>query len=472
MAGLLAARALADHAESVVVLERERLPDSRRATRARAAGPAPAPAPVGGPRPAARVVPRHRGRARGPRRRPGRRHRRVGAPGRRLPRPRRLGPPAISQTRPLLEHVVRARVAALPGVTVEDGVTVEAGHAVRASRHRGRRRRPGTDRRTSSSTAPGAARASRTTSRRRTCSTRPSPRSASTSATRPSRCAGRRTTSRATSSCASRTRARSAAGAVLPVEGDRWQVTLAGVHGDVPPAHRRGDRGVRGEPADARRWRQLIDRCERLSDVATYRFPSSQRRHYEKVRDLLPGLVMLGDASSSFDPIYGQGMTSSALQAAALGDVAARAGVAAAELPKRFHRKAARIIEAPWRIAVGGDFGHPATDGPRPLGTAQLNGYIQRGHPAASHASVPVARSFNRVLQLEDPPTALARTRRMVRPGAARGAAVAGRDGRPGAPPAGGSAAGRLTQGLTCGRQRDRPGGRSSSALVFDRVGA
>ena len=116
---------------------------------------------------------------------------------------------------------------------------------------------------------------------------------------------------------------------------------------------------------------------------------------------------MLGDASSSFDPIYGQGMTSSALQAAALGDVASRVGRRAADdLPKRFHRKAARIIESPWRIAVGGDFGHPATEGPRPLGTAQLNGYLQRVI-RASHASVPVARSFNRVLQLADPPTAL-----------------------------------------------------------------
>jgi 2-polyprenyl-6-methoxyphenol hydroxylase-like FAD-dependent oxidoreductase len=159
---------------------------------------------------------------------------------------------------------------------------------------------------------------------------------------------------------------------------------------------------------------QLIDRCERLSEVATYRFPSSQRRHYEKVDDLLPGLVMLGDASSSFDPIYGQGMSSSALQAAALGDVAERAGVAAAELPKRFHRRAARIIESPWRIAVGADFGHPATKGPRPLGTAQLNGYLQRV-VRASHTSVPVARSFNRVLQLADPPTALVHPAVVVR---------------------------------------------------------
>ena len=164
----------------------------------------------------------------------------------------------------------------------------------------------------------------------------------------------------------------------LPVEGDRWQVTLAGVHGDVPPATDEGIAALRGDPADARRSAQLIERCERLSDIATYRFPSSQRRHYEKVRDLLAGLVTLGDASSSFDPIYGQGMTSSALQAAALGDVAARTGIASDELPKRFHRKAARIIEAPWRIAVGGDFGHPRDR----RAAAARDGAAQRLHRA------------------------------------------------------------------------------------------
>ena len=86
-------------------------------------------------------------------------------------------------------------------------------------------------------------------------------------------------------------------------------------------------------------------------------------------------------------------MTSSALQAVALQRVVRDVGLASPELPRRFHRKAARIIDAPWRIAVGGDFGHPATVGPKPLGTDQLNRYTQRVIRAA-HASVPVARTF------------------------------------------------------------------------------
>ncbi|NUO33972.1 MAG: hypothetical protein HOQ27_02700 [Dermatophilaceae bacterium] len=314
------------------------------------------------------------------------------------------GRPAISQSRPLLESVVRARVAELPGVTIEDGATVDgvvlAGRRVTGVVVDGRERR----------------------------------------ADLVVDCSGR--SSRIAHDLArqhlldppvshvgidigyaSFTMARAAddfegqfvvcvdnpgsfrAGAALPIEGDRWQITLAGVHGDAPPTTDEGLAAFAASlPTPA--IGQLMDRCERLSEVTTYRFPSSQRRHYEKVPDLLPGLVVLGDASSSFDPIYGQGMTSSALQAAALGVLAGRIGVGAADLPKRFHRKAARIIESPWRIAVGGDFGHPETRGPKPLGTDQLNGYIQRVI-LATHASLPVARAFTDVLQLTRPPASL-----------------------------------------------------------------
>ena len=412
MAGLLTARAIAPHAESVVVLEREHLPEAvtprGRVPQGRhlhlllSAGldllrdwfPGIEDELVshGAVRVDGTGAWVHQGgayRARGD-----------------------WGRPALSQTRPLLEHVLRSRVSALPGVTVEDGVTVES--VLQSGR------------RVTGVVADGRARPADLVVDCSGRSSRIAHDLAATSVLDPPV-----TRIGIDIGYASFTMRRSPGdfeghfvvcvenpgsfrgGAVLPVEGDRWQVTLAGVHGDAPPAT---DAGVAEFAASlpTPAVGQLIARCERLSDVATYRFPSSQRRHYERLRDLLPGLVTLGDASSSFDPIYGQGMTSSALQAAALGDVASRVGVASPVLPKHFHRKAARIIDAPWRIAVGGDFGHPATVGPKPLGTAELNGYLQRV-VRASHASVPVARAFNRVLQLADPPTALVNPALVVR---------------------------------------------------------
>jgi 2-polyprenyl-6-methoxyphenol hydroxylase-like FAD-dependent oxidoreductase len=184
-------------------------------------------------------------------------------------------------------------------------------------------------------------------------------------------------------------------------------VTLAGVHGDVPGTTE--DEVLTFarsllSPALA----QLIEQAGPLTSVASYRYPSSQRRRYEKVRRLLPGFVTLGDAACSFNPIYGQGMSCAALQAKALGDTVREVGVRSDDLPRRFHRRAARIIDAPWSIAVGADFLHPKTQGPKPRGTALINGYVLRVIKA-THTSVPLARSFNQVLNLVAPTSSLAR---------------------------------------------------------------
>ncbi|MGB8383307.1 MAG: hypothetical protein WCG47_19005, partial [Dermatophilaceae bacterium] len=217
-------------------------------------------------------------------------------------------------------------------------------------------------------------------------------------------------------------------GAVLPVEGDRWMVTLAGVHGDVPGTTEDEVLAFARSllsPAVA----QLVERAGPLSPVASYRFSSSQRRHYEKVHRLLPGFVTLGDAACSFNPIYGQGMACAALQADALGDTVRELGVRSEELPRRFHSRAAIIIDAPWAIAVGADFLHPKTVGPKARGTDQINGYVLRV-VKASHTSVQVAKSFNLVLNLVEPtnsllgPTVVARVLASSFPGRRRQARV------------------------------------------------
>jgi hypothetical protein len=101
-------------------------------------------------------------------------------------------------------------------------------------------------------------------------------------------------------------------------------------------------------------------------------------------------------------------MACAALQADALGVTVREVGVGSEELPRRFHLRAARIIDAPWAIAVGADFLHPKTVGPKARGTDQVNGYVLR-LVEASHTSVQLAKSFNLVLNLVEPTSSLAR---------------------------------------------------------------
>ena len=101
-------------------------------------------------------------------------------------------------------------------------------------------------------------------------------------------------------------------------------------------------------------------------------------------------------------------MACAALQAEALGAAVRDVGVRSPALPRRFHRAAAGIVDAPWAIAVGGDFQYPETVGPKPRGTDLTNRYVRQVVRGA-HTSLPLARSFNDVLNLVAPPTSLLR---------------------------------------------------------------
>ena len=46
----------------------------------------------------------------------------------------------------------------------------------------------------------------------------------------------------------------------------------------------------------------------------------NQWRHYEEMERRPEGFVVLGDAACAFNPVYGQGLTTAALGAQALGD--------------------------------------------------------------------------------------------------------------------------------------------------------
>ncbi|GAA2758808.1 FAD-dependent monooxygenase [Actinopolymorpha rutila] len=67
-----------------------------------------------------------------------------------------------------------------------------------------------------------------------------------------------------------------------------------------------------------------IRRGEPVGEIATYRYRSSVRRHYQELSDLPDRLLVTGDGLCSFSPAYGQGMTVAALQALALRDTLAQ----------------------------------------------------------------------------------------------------------------------------------------------------
>jgi 2-polyprenyl-6-methoxyphenol hydroxylase-like FAD-dependent oxidoreductase len=197
-------------------------------------------------------------------------------------------------------------------------------------------------------------------------------------------------------------------GAVFPIEGDRWLVNLHGIHGDHPPTDIEGfeDYAASLPVSDLKR---LLDTYPRISEeVEYYPFPSNQRRYYEELEQFPEGLLVLGDAIASFNPIYGQGMSVAALEALALHHALGSGG--REDLASRYFDRASEVIDIAWMMAVGADFQFPQTAGPKPRGTDLFGRYLSRLTRKA-HIDSELRDVLFRVILMEQPPSVLLRPR-------------------------------------------------------------
>lgn len=192
-------------------------------------------------------------------------------------------------------------------------------------------------------------------------------------------------------------------GVALAVEGDRWQVTLAGYLGEQAPPDADGfSSWAAGLPAPD--LHELISAAEPIGDAVRTRFLASRRMRYERLRAFPQGLVVMGDALCSFNPVYGQGMSVAAAEAALLGSCLDAGGIDG--VGRRFFRAARPLVDVPWDIAVGGDLRFPEVEGRRGARVRLVSSYLSRLLPAT--ASDPtVARAFHEVANLTTGPAAL-----------------------------------------------------------------
>lgn len=125
-------------------------------------------------------------------------------------------------------------------------------------------------------------------------------------------------------------------------------------------------------------------------------------RRYDQMPRLPDGLVVVGDALCHLNPLHGQGMTMAALQALTLRDCL-RAG--RADLPGRFYRLAAELIEPVWSENRANDLA-TSTSGKRTI-AKRLRGWAQHAALKAATNDIVVAERIFRVRGMIDPPTRL-----------------------------------------------------------------
>jgi 2-polyprenyl-6-methoxyphenol hydroxylase-like FAD-dependent oxidoreductase len=193
---------------------------------------------------------------------------------------------------------------------------------------------------------------------------------------------------------------------VFPVEDGRWVATFFGVHGDHPPTDAEGLEAFAASLPGPDLERLLDARSWVSDDVAHYPFPSNRRYRYEALDRFPNGLVVVGDAISSFNPIYGQGMSVAAFETLLLHHALVADGEG--NLGLRFFDRAEEPIDVAWNMAAGADFGFSRTEGPKPAGTDLFNWYVGRLIRNA-HTDGKLREAFYRVFNMEQPPTSLFR---------------------------------------------------------------
>ena len=201
-------------------------------------------------------------------------------------------------------------------------------------------------------------------------------------------------------------------GAVFPVEDGRWLVTLFGVHGDSPPTEPEEFKSFASALPTSDIEELLETRPWLTEEIHHSPFPSSIRRRYDELERVPERLLVVGDAICSFNPLYGQGMSVAALESLLLHHELASGGLEA--LQERFFERVNSVIEPAWKTAAGSDFAFPQTTGSKPRGTDLVNRYVSRLLRKA-HSDGQLREVFYRVIMMEKPPSALFQPRVMWR---------------------------------------------------------
>ena len=187
-------------------------------------------------------------------------------------------------------------------------------------------------------------------------------------------------------------------------ENDTWIFTVCGMVGHEPP------RDLDGMLSFARDYLPVhvltaVQAGEPIAPVVQHRLPSSQWRRYDKMRRFPDGLLVTGDAMCSFNPIYGQGMSVAAMDAMVLRDCLRR-GVT--DLHRRYFRAAAKSINVAWRLSAGSDLAFPGVEGQRTASMRLSNRFVDWAL-AACETDATVQAQVLKVMWLVDPPTRLFR---------------------------------------------------------------
>lgn len=204
---------------------------------------------------------------------------------------------------------------------------------------------------------------------------------------------------------------KSRAGLIYSEENGIWMVMIAGILQDYPPTDEAGFLAF-AEDVDPEFY-AAIQQAEPISKIIGYRRTENRMRHYEKLTRWPDRLIALGDAVCGFNPIYGQGMSVSAMAAVELGRMLEEnkdlSGVA-----QSFQQRYPKIVEPAWLLATSADLEWLGNNEATSLLERFAGWYMPKVLDAIPNDQL-VHKTFVQVQNLIVPPTALFQPKLAVR---------------------------------------------------------
>jgi len=156
-------------------------------------------------------------------------------------------------------------------------------------------------------------------------------------------------------------------GFLLPIEDDQWILSV-GARGKDSPPRSLAEMLAYAEQFEPSIFERVRD-AEPLSELRTFRKPTANRRKAWEAAKWPERLVPIGDALSSVNPTYGQGMTVAACEADALAgllDARSADNAGLDGLASSYLTKAGEISGRAWSLSLNSDYVYDETEGERP----------------------------------------------------------------------------------------------------------
>lgn len=196
------------------------------------------------------------------------------------------------------------------------------------------------------------------------------------------------------------------AATLLPVEDGRWLVTLAGTRGCEPPRDEQGFIDFARHSVRHPIVADLIAGLRPLTPIYSSHSTANRRLHFERLPQWPDGIVLLADALATFNPVYGHGMSVAANSCLALRTGLERNGFGPGS-GRRLQRLVARTVQGAWQLATSVDIFYPQASKTLPGRADRVSlRYVNRVIRAATQQET-AAKAFFDTISLSASPTRL-----------------------------------------------------------------